>query len=1128
MKFLSKNISLVIVAGALLFLSCSKSSLHVERLRCEYVKNPIGMNVARPRLSWELSSSQNAARQTAYRILVSDSREKLRLNKGDFWDSGKVLSGRTSQIVYAGRPLPARQRVFWKVRVWDQKDRPSEWSPIAFWEMGLSSSDWQAKWIGKHLGKIRHPQKKNPAFYFRKVFRLSQQPKTARLYISGLGYEVGFLNGKKISDHVLSPNHTNYSSRNDRAFPEKRVGNMASRVLYETFDVTPLLKPGENVLTVILGNGWFFQNEREEDLPFSYGTPRLLAQLEIRDAQGKTQVVATDASWKVNTGPIVHNGIYSGEIYDARRERPGWKQPGFDDSHWEPAILVSAPDGKLLGQISPPDRVTRTLRPESLRKIDRKTYRYDFGQMLSGWARLHVSGQKGDSLDLRFVEDSGTTYGQRDLYICGGRSPETWEPRFTWHGFRYVDVRNAPFPMKLENLEARVVNTDVDSSGEFVCSNHLFNRILKNYRWTQLGNIHGGVPSDCPHRERRGYTGDGQISAPAALWNFDMAAFYTKWANDIDDAQNKKTGYVPYTAPYQSGGGGVAWGSAMVLIPWDVYLFYGDQRILKTHYPAIKMFLNYLTRQRDAAGLIREPDLGEWVPPAPTEIPASLVSTAYFYHDLRLAARMAKFLGKSEDAAEFEQLAKTTRRAFNKAYFHPAKNSYSIGRQGANVFALGFGLVPDSLQKAVFGTLVQHLRETGYHFDTGMMGTPLLLEVLTRFSRPDLAYALMNQKDFPSFGNEIEHGATTLWETWDGAASHSHPMFGGVCAWFYQALAGLRPDPEAPGFSHVLVAPQPVRNLTFVRVSYHSIHGPIQSAWSLKNGDLTLSLTLPANTSATVSVPAKSGDAVRVKGKPVRATGFSGKTATFQVGSGRFVFVSKGAEKILPATFPTAPDISPGDTIVTKGDSVRVAIHSDLSGGIIRFTTNGKEPNSTAARYTGPFFLKKSAEIRARVFQAGFPPGFVSKRMVSFVDPRVNGVRFAYFEGKWKKLPDFRKLTPAKEGTIQQIGLEDIHPRVNQFGLVLRSKIEIPKAGLYTFYLTSNDGSDLFIDGKRVVSNDGLHGSLEKSGRIRLTRGRHDLRITYFQAGGSMDLKLSLTGPDGVRRKVPPDWLFKN
>ncbi len=540
------------------------------------------------------------------------------------------------------------------------------------------------------------------------------------------------------------------------------------------------------------------------------------------------------------------------------------------------------------------------------------------------------------------------------------------------------------------------------------------------------------------------------------------------------------------------------------------------------------MWLSYVTRQRDAAGLIREPDIGEWVPPAPTEIPSSLVSTAYFYHDLILAEQIARILGRNKDALYFKRLALATRQAFNKKYFRPGEASYSIGRQGANVFALGFGLVLDSLRQAVFKTLVRHLKETGYHFDTGMMGTPLLLEVLTRFNRPDLAYALMNQKDFPSFGNEIEHGATTLWETWDGKASHSHPMFGSVCAWFYQALAGLQADPKAPGFSHILVAPQPVRNLSYVRVRYHSIRGPIQSAWALKEGDLSLRLILPANTSATVSLPAKRESAIRVKGQPAHMTEFSGHTAKFEVGSGHFVFVSRGVESILPATFPMAPKITPGDTIVAKGDSVRVEIHSGVPNGRIRFTTDGSEPGKTAPLYHGSFYLKKSAEIRARVFRPGFPPGFVSRRALFFVNPAVNGIHYTYFEGSWKKLPDFEKLTPAKEGTLQEINLDSLHPRVNQFALVLRGKIAIPEAGSYTFYLTSNDGSALFIDGKRVVSNDGLHGSLEKSGRILLSKGRHILKITYFQAGGSMALELSFKDPRGMRKKVPPDWLFKN
>ncbi len=1121
--------TLVLAAAGLFFwqLSCSTQPPTVLNLRCEYVRQPLGLNVKRPRLSWELRSNQNGTRQTAYQILVASSRKKLSQNRGDLWNTGKIPSNQTTQIGYSGKRLHSRQRAYWKVRIWDESDRPSPWSPTAWWEMGLQPSDWQARWIGRKRKSVSRPSKVNPADYFRKEIWLSDAPRTARVTISGLGYTELFINGKKVGDHVLSPNQTNYDQRPTGRFPEKDVGHMATRVLYETFDISPYLKPGQNALAVCLGNGWYFLNDKPEMTTYSYGTPRLLAQFEITFANGQKKVVGTDTTWRTATGPILHNGVYTGEVYDARLEMPGWNRPGFNDRNWERAVNVRAPTGKLQGQISPPDRVVRTIRPVSVKKINGNTYRFDLGEMLSGWAQVRVSGPRGARLNLRFVEDSKADYGQRDAYILKGSGLEIWEPRFTWHGFRYVEVVHAPFPLTLANLKGRVVHTDVKNAGSFESSNPLFNRILENYRRTQLGNLHGGVPSDCPHRERRGYTGDGQISAPAALYNFDMAAFYTKWLADIADAQNHKTGTVPNTAPYEGGGGGTPWGSAIVILPWEMYRFYGDVRILKTNYTPMKKWLDYLTRHRDAKGLIVEKNLGEWVPPDSTAIPPSLVSTAYYFHDVTLLSKIARILGKERDAEELAALAQNTQKAFHTRYFHPAEKSYSIGRQGANVFALGFGLVPDSLREAVFQTLVRHLeKDTRGHFDTGMMGTPLLLEVLTRFGRTDLAYTLMNQRDYPSFGYEIENGATTLWETWPGDASHSHPMFGSVCAWFYRALAGIQPDETQPGFQHVMIHPHPVNGLTFVKASYRSIHGKIESSWRLENGTFTLQVRLPPNGTASVFVPVQIGETVHVTGKPVKKEGVHRHVARFEIGSGRYTFVSRKVGSLLRTPLAPAPRIVPRDTTIFSPSSVSVRIQSDVPDAEIHFTTDGTDPTAESPRYTGPFSVFRPCEIRARVVSKSGQPGFVSRSRVDVADSVRNGLTVSYFEGDWKRLPDFNQLKPKWRRHVYHISLKGIHPEAEKFGLVFSGKIGIPRSGVVTFSLISNDGSALFVDGQRVVANDGLHGARERSGKIQLTAGRHRLRVVYFQAGGGMKLEAFFAGPDVLRQKIPTSVLF--
>ena len=1099
----------------------------VRNLRCEYLTNPLGIDVPAPRLSWMLESDQQGYRQTAYQILAAGSPAALNQDIGDLWDSGKTLSDQSVHVAYGGASLKPRMRVYWKVRVWDQNDEPSEWSANGYWEMGRAPNSRHAKWIGVPADKQRAQKGQNPAPYFRKEFKVSRSPTKARISISGLGYYVLTINGVKVGDHVLAPGHTNYDARQSQELDDSRVKNMKTRVLYDTFDVLPYLKTGANAVGVCLGNGWYFQNDRKEDEPLSYNRPRLIAELEIDFPDGSKQTITSDATWKTAYGPIVHNGVYNGEIYDARLENSGWNTVRFDDGEWDHAAVVRPPEGTLQARMSPPDRVIKTLKPISATLTAKGDYRYDFGQLISGWSKLKVSGARGDSIKLKFSEEFGASFGQTDLYILKGGGPEEWEPRFTWHAFRYVDVINSPFSLTTDNMQGRVVNTDVDTAGTFECSNALFNKILTHYRWTQLGNMHGGIPSDCPHRERRGYTGDGQIAAQAAIYNFDMAAFYTKWLNDISDAQNHVTGYVPNTAPYQNGGGGAAWGSAYIIIPWDMYLYYGDKAVLEQHYAGMKMWIHYLEQQRDADGLIIEKNLGEWVPPAATEIPPSLVSTAYFYHDLLLMTKIAAILQKNEDASRFENAATATQKAFQKRFYHPDEHAYSIGRQGANVFALGFDLVPHDLELGVFDNLVHHIeKDAKGHFDTGMMGTPLLLDVLTRFGRADLAYTLMNQRDFPSYGYTIARGATTLWETWGGHESHSHPMFGSVCQWFYQGLAGINPDPEEPGFKHIILKPNPVRGLSFAKAAYSSMLGTIESRWRLTGDDFVLETTIPANATASVFIPAQNRRSVHAPKKNATFVNFENHVAHYRIGAGSYSFTSKNVGSLIKTPMLATPVITPSDTMIIMPDSALVRIAGDIKETEIRYTLDGNEPNETSLLYEMPFVIHASTTIKARAYLPGCGPGSVATRTINFVDAGQNGLNCDYYQGDWSGEPDFDSLELKKRISVYNIALDQVFPQAEKFALVFSGVILIYNAGDYSFFLNSNDGSRLYIDDKRVVDNYGLHGSVEKEGRISLTPGRHSIRVDYFQAGGGMCLQAFLAGPGIEKQIMPAAMLF--
>lgn len=1107
----------------------------VVALRCEYLANPVGMDVLNPRLSWKMKNEARGARQTAYRILVATSDKLLSDNAPDLWDSGKIDSDQSIQVVYNGKSLKPGMKVSWKVQIWDEGKTASEWSAIGNWEMGLlNSSDWQAKWIGAPAS-LASGKWKPPSPQFRKEVNISKKIRKARAYISGLGYYELYINGKKIGDHVLSPNQTNYDHRKVEKWSESKIGNMTNTVLYETFDITSSLKTGGNAFGVILGNGWYLQADRPMDTSLWYDTPRLIAQFVIEYEDGSKELIISNEHWKVASSPILYNGLHTGEIYDARLEQKGWNEAGFDDSKWLDAVAVRPPTGTLKAQISAPDRVTKTIQPVTVTEPDKGVYRFDMGRLFSGWVRLKLSGTKGTSIKLRFTEEFGPTYNQTDTYILKGEGVEIWEPRFTWHAFRYVDVFGSPAKLTIENMDGRVVNTDISRAGSFECSNELLNKILDNYQWTQLGNVHGGVPSDCPHRERRGYTGDGQISARAAIYNFDMSQFYTKWLNDIADAQNHKTGYVPNTTPYQDGGGGTAWGSAYIIIPWYMYQYYGDIRLLQKHYAGMKHWVEYLKNELDKDGILANQGLGEWVPPGIVDIPPDFVNSCYYYYCCQLMTKISGVLGNITDQEYFAQLAGKSQAAINKVYFDKATSSYSIGRQGANVYPLGFGVADNQNINAIFSNLIKNVvNDNKVHFDTGILGTPLLLEVLTKLDRTDLAYTLMNQRDFPGFGFMIEKGASTIWETFQGDASHSHPMFGSVCQWFYQNLGGISPDQKTPGFKHIIIKPSPVSSLAFANASYQSMYGEIKTQWKFEGDDYLLNVAIPANTSATVYVLAINEGNVTERGESVAKNPHvkylknEGKYALYEIESGDYQFLSKGSKNLLKNTILSNPIIHPGDTLAQVYDSVLVSITSDVADARIHYTANGADPDSTSSLFKKPFYVSKPTVIRAKALLSGYEPSFTKTNYIDFINPKVNGLTYKYYDGIWTKLPDFTKLSALKSGTVYKFSLDNIVSTRDEFALSFDGMIQINRDGTYEFYIQSNDGSKLFINNQLVIDHDGPHGAdIEKTGRITLSKGIYPLKLNYFQAGGGMYLRVQYSGPGIEKQDVPAMVLFQ-
>lgn len=836
--------------------------LSVSTFRCEYLENPVAIENRTPRLSWQLRSGGEAKAQTAYRVLVAASPSLLIEGQADFWDSGKVISSQSNQVEYKGKSLDSRQTLYWKVMVWDEKEKASSWSDAGKWTMGLlEPSDWKAQWIGRQEDIYPDSTLTYPAPYFRKMFRLDKPVKQAKAYICGLGFYEMYLNGEKVGDQVLAPAVTNFDRRSLKKMLYFFDDQSTQRVLYNTFDVTSLLQKAENTIGVLLGNGWYNQRDRTVEGHMWYDIPRLLCQLEIEYVDGSSEMVCSDATWKTATGPLLHDAIFTGEVYDARLELDGWDQNNYDASSWKKALLVRPPAGRLHAQLAPHEKVVRTLQPMSCEQKNDSTYWYIFPEMVSGWAQINVEGNAGDQVRLRFVGEENNDFGQIDLYTLRGGRKEQWEPRFTWHTFRFVEVVSRQVKMDEKSLVVKVVHTDPEPAGSFDCSNELFNKINEVYLRTQKNNFHGSISSDCPHRERLAYTGDAQVVVESSILSFDMTQFYRKWFDDMEDARNRKSGYVPHTAPFGGGGGGPAWGAAYVIMPWAYYCYYGDTALLEQHYAGMKQWVTYLSTRTDERGIVvrEEPDgwcLGDWCAPGKKmELPEALVNTAYYYHSASLMSKVAEVLGKEEDRQSFDRLSDQIKRNFHTVFFNPSTNHYWEGRQGADVFPLAFGMVPKTEKEAVFNALVAHLDSLGNHFDTGILATPLLLKVLTDNGRSDIAFELMNQRDIPGFGYVLDDRYSCLWERWEGKASRCHPMFGSVVAWFYNTLAGIRFDEAAPGMKHLVIAPQPVGDLTYCRGSYQSLYGPVRSDWRINQGQFELTVEIPVNTTATVILP---------------------------------------------------------------------------------------------------------------------------------------------------------------------------------------------------------------------------------------------------------------------------------
>lgn len=889
----------------LLIGTTASAIVHPGKLTTEYLTNPLGIDAARPRFGWVLTSEQQRQYQSAFEILVADSPSDLSKGRGTAWSSGRSVSGENTAIAYAGAPLKPFTRYYWKVRAWDQDGKAGNWSRVAWFE---TTGNWPAKWIGdgKPLPeKEEELYKEDPSPWFRKAFTPRRKVRSARLFISGLGYYEAFLNDKKVGDRMLEPGWTAHRKQ----------------VLYSVYDISGELKSGHNSLRILLGNGWYNPlplrlfgrfNLREVQ---QTGRPCLRAQVAITYTDGTTDRISTDETWETAPGPVLRNSVYLGEHDDGRKEMP---------DTWAAAVPVTGPSGELTPQLQPPVRVTRIVKPVKISEPQPGVFIVDMGQNFAGVARLRVQGPAGTKVTLRYGEDihpdgslnvmtsvagqikrEGTggpgappVAWQEDSYILAGKGIETWSPRFTFHGFRYVEVTGWPGKPTPADIEGLRMNSDLAVAGTFSSSSNLLNSVNTLADWTFLSNVFS-VQSDCPAREKLGYGGDIVGTAESFLYKFDMAQFYRKAVRDFTNDQQEDGG-ITETAPFagiaDKGPGGSAgplgWQLAYPYLIQQLYMFYGDKRLVEEAYPALRRQIEYL--QTKAAYNLFFQDISDHE--ALDTKPEALTAGAFYYHHARLMTQFAAIAGKTEDSVHYSRLSNRIREALLSRYLVPGTGRFDNATQTAQVFALWYGLADGPEKEAALKQLESEFSRKNQHLATGIFATKMLFDVLRENERQEQAFRIASQEDFPGWGYMVRKGATTLWETWaysDGVYSQNHPMFGSIVEWFYRSLLGI--NALQPGFARFQIRPQPAGDLTWAKGSYESVRGTIACHWRRTEGRYELDVQIPVNTTAEIWIPVRPGETLLENGLPStrRILRTTNGYRVLEAGSGTYAFSTR-------------------------------------------------------------------------------------------------------------------------------------------------------------------------------------------------------------------------------------------
>lgn len=887
----------IILLPALLFILNLSAQVKVQRLLTENMTDPIGLDVRQPRFSWQLAGDQRNIEQTAYEINVSE-------GKTNVWKSGKVMSDQSVHVPYAGKPLQPGKKYTWQVRVWDNNGKTSAWSGNAFFQTAFfDKSGWKAKWI--EAGFVEDSINR-PAQYFRKQFSINKKVVSATAYVTAHGMYEAQINGKRVGDHYLAPGWTSYKKR----------------LQYQVYDVTALLANGNNAIGVITGNGWYRGFLAWAGNKNIYGKNNgVLLQLDIAYSDGTTASIISDGTWKSSTGSIRYSEIYHGETIDAREEKEGWSTASYNDAGWSGVKVAEHPDDVLIATYNEPVKKHETFKPAKIFTTPKGEKVIDFGQNLVGWVIVKAKGKAGDKITIRHAEvlDKHGNFYIENLrvanatatYYLSGKAEDVFEPHFTFYGFRYIKIEGVEDIMP-ENYTAVALYSDMKPTGSFTSSHPLLNQLQHNIQWGQKGNFLD-VPTDCPQRdERLGWTGDAQAFSRTAAFNFGVNNFFAKWLRDVE-ADQLPNGSVPFVIPNVLGpgaAGSTGWADAATIIPWNMYLAYGDKKILETQYKSMASWVGFMEKASKDYLWNTGFHFGDWLFFRPFDdndgrsavTDKYMIAQCFFANSVQIMINTAKVLGKNEDVARYTGLLKNLKDAFVKEYLTPNGRLIS-GTQTAYVLALNFDMLPENLREQAVDKLVANIKSYGNHLTTGFLGTPYLCHVLHRFGKTDMAYTLLMQETYPSWLYPVKMGATTIWERWNGIRpdstfepasmnSFNHYAYGAIGDWMYRVVAGLDTYDDAPGYKHIKIQPHIGGGLTKAEAILETYYGRVISAWKVEGNKVVLIIEIPANTKATVLLPVPSPELITENGNPlskdIKILAGENGTKTLQLGSGKY------------------------------------------------------------------------------------------------------------------------------------------------------------------------------------------------------------------------------------------------